>query len=321
MEIISVSNLTKNYRIVEREKGLRAAIGSLINRKYKTVEALKGINFTIEKGEIVGYIGPNGSGKTTTLKILSGLLTQTSGEVKVKGYIPFERKKDYKKIYSIVMGQKSQLWWDIPAIESFDLLSAIYEIPEEEYKERLDELTNILDVKEQIRKPVRNLSLGERMKMELIAALLHNPEILFLDEPTIGLDVVSQKSIRNFLKDINAKYNTTIILTSHYMKDIKELCNRVIVLNKGRVGFDGKISELNKAEESLKVFNITFKDEIKEDEIVKYGAIIEHNNNTFKVKVLDKNVKKFNMDLMKNYNIVDYRIEDVDIEDVIAEWF
>lgn len=254
MPFISVDQLAKNYRVFEKEEGIAGAVKSLFVRKYKEVEAVKGVSFTVEEGEIVGYIGPNGSGKTTTLKMLSGLIRPTYGTVEVGGFVPSERKKEFKKMFSIVMGQKNQLWWDLPAQESFELFRAVYEVDKKTYLKRKDMLTELLEVGDLLDKPVRTLSLGERMKMEIIGSLLHNPRLLLLDEPTLGLDIISQQKIRNFLKEINKEEKTTIVLTSHYMKDIEELCGRMIVINKGSIIYDGNLEGTDIENTVVKLF-------------------------------------------------------------------
>src|SRR3989338_8982134 len=229
--VITLSHLKKYYRVHEKEAGFMGSIRSLFVRKYQTVRAVDDLSFEIAEGELVGFIGPNGAGKTTTLKVLSGLLYPTSGFVSSLGYTPWDRKPAYQKQFSLVMGQKNQLWWDLPAIESFILNKEIYEVPAEKYKKTLDELVDLLEVRDILKIQVRKLSLGQRMKMELIAALIHSPKILFLDEPTIGLDVVMQKKMRDFIKEYNRRFKATIILTSHYMDDVKELCERVIIID------------------------------------------------------------------------------------------
>ncbi|UJF31580.1 ABC transporter ATP-binding protein [Paenibacillus hexagrammi] len=242
--MIEVRHLSKHYRVHEREPGFAASIRSLWNRKFRTVKAVEDISFTIPEGSIVAFLGPNGAGKTTTMKVLTGLLYPTSGEVSVGGFKPFEQKKEFKKQISLVMGQKSQLIWDIPAAETFLVNKVIYEIPEREYRETLNDLIELLELEEVIRKPVRQLSLGERMKCELAAALLHRPRIVFLDEPTIGLDVNMQEVMRRFIQDYNQKYRATILLTSHYMADVTALCERVLVIGKGKLLYDGDIAAL-----------------------------------------------------------------------------
>lgn len=242
--IISVNLLTKDYRIHNKQEGVRGSIRALAHRDYTTVHAVNNICLNIKPGELVGFIGSNGAGKTTTLKMLSGLLYPTSGSIEVLGHTPHKRDADFLRQISFIMGQKNQLWWDIPAIESFNLNRDIYEVPEKQYRAVLDELVDLLDIKDILHQQVRHLSLGQRMKCELVAALVHTPKVLFLDEPTLGLDVVTQQKIREFIKAYNKRHNATVILTSHYMDDVKEVCDRVIIIDKGAVLFDGKISNL-----------------------------------------------------------------------------
>lgn len=241
---IQVNELSKHFKMFKREAGLSGAFRSFFNRKYETFHALKDISVQIEDGEILGILGENGAGKTTLIKLLVGLLHPSSGEVSINGFTPWNRKSDFLKQISVVMGQKNQLWWDIPASESFLLNQKIYEIPEIQYKNTLDELVDLLSVREKLNVQVRRLSLGERMKMEFIAALLHKPKIVLLDEPTIGLDVISQLKIREFVKYYNEKYKTTFLLTSHYMHDIQALCKRVFVIHKGASLYDGDFNDL-----------------------------------------------------------------------------
>src|SRR5689334_17468838 len=242
--MIEVENLTRIFRTYKKQPGFWGGVKGLFKREFEETAAAKDISFDIAEGEFVGFLGPNGAGKTTTLKMLSGLIYPTSGTARVAGYDPTKRENAYRRLFALVLGQKNQLWWDLPAIESFNLLRAIYSIPEAEFKATLDELIALLDIGKKLNVMVRELSLGERMKMELIAALLHRPRVLFLDEPTIGLDVVSQKAVRNFLREYNRKHRVTILLTSHYMADIKELCERVIVIHKGAKIYDGALSRL-----------------------------------------------------------------------------
>ena len=241
---IQVNELSKHFKMFKREAGLSGAFRAFFNRKYETFHALKDISVRIEDGEILGILGENGAGKTTLIKLLVGLLHPSSGEVSINGFTPWNRKSDFLKQISVVMGQKNQLWWDIPASESFLLNQKIYEIPEIQYKNTLDELVDLLSVREKLNVQVRRLSLGERMKMEFIAALLHKPKIVLLDEPTIGLDVISQLKIREFVKYYNEKYKTTFLLTSHYMHDIQALCKRVFVIHKGASLYDGDFNDL-----------------------------------------------------------------------------
>ena len=244
MAIIEIKNLTKSFKIYKKEPGLKGALQSLFSRKYENKVAVNDVSFSIEEGELIGFIGPNGAGKTTTLKMLSGLLYPSAGTVSVLGSKPFDRKKDFLKQISLVMGQKNQLWWDLPPMDTFLLNKEIYEISDIDFKSRVEELSELLDVKEIMHVQVRKLSLGQRMKCELMAALLHRPKILFLDEPTIGLDVVVQQRVRHFIKDYNQKYKATILLTSHYMQDVKALCSRVIVINHGAIIYDGVLDDL-----------------------------------------------------------------------------
>ena len=244
---IQISNLTKSFKMFKRTAGLKGALKSFINRKYSNFFALKNITVEIEKGEIVGILGENGAGKTTLIKLMVGLLHPTEGEVIIDGHNPWKRNHEYLRNVAIVMGQKNQLWWDIPASESFLLNKHIYQIDDIIYNETLDELVDLLDVRDKLNVQVRRLSLGERMKMEIIAALLHRPSLVLLDEPTLGLDVISQSKIRDFVSYYNKKYNATFIITSHYTKDIQEMCERVLVLHNGEQMYDGKFNELIKA--------------------------------------------------------------------------
>jgi ABC-2 type transport system ATP-binding protein len=237
--MIEVQQLTRVFRTYKKRPGFWGGVQGLFHREFEETAAAKDVSFSIKEGEFVGFLGPNGAGKTTTLKMLSGLIYPTSGTARVAGFDPTKRENAYRRLFALVLGQKNQLWWDLPAIESFNLFRAIYAIPSDQFKTTLDELVALLDVGKKLSVMVRELSLGERMKMELIAALLHRPRVLFLDEPTIGLDVVSQKNLRQFLRDYNRRHRVTILLTSHYMADIQELCERVIVIHKGRKIYDG----------------------------------------------------------------------------------
>lgn len=242
MSIIEVKNLTKDYEYYKKAPGIWNSVKSLFYREKLYTEAVKNISFSVDEGELVGFLGPNGAGKTTTLKMLSGILYPTSGDALVLGYTPWERKKQYQKQFSIVMGQKNQLWWDLPAMDSFILNKEIYEVPDNQFSKTIDELAELLDIKDILDVQVRKLSLGQRMKCELIAALLHQPRVLFLDEPTIGLDFASQKKMREFIKTYNEQKKTTILLTSHYIEDIKALCKRVIIIDHGEIKYDGAFS-------------------------------------------------------------------------------
>lgn len=242
--MISVQNVKKYYKVAKRDKGLLQTIGSLFHRKYEIRKAVDDISFTIEKGEIVGFIGPNGAGKSTTIKMLSGILYPDNGEIKVKGYIPYKQRKQYVKNIGVVFGQKTQLNWDLPLIESFELMKYIYKIPQKMYEENLQKFTKLLDMEGFINQPVRQLSLGQRMRGDIVAALLHSPDIVFFDEPTIGLDVVAKEKIREFIKIMNQTEKTTIIFTTHDMQDIEKVCNRLIIIDSGKKVFDGGIEEI-----------------------------------------------------------------------------
>src|SRR6185312_5259252 len=244
MAVIEVQGLTKSFRTYKKKPGLGGALKGLFHREYEMTVAVRDVSFAIEQGELVGFLGPNGAGKTTTLKMLAGLLYPTNGGARVLGYVPWERKDGYRRQFALLLGQKNQLWWDLPARESLELNAKIYGIPKESFDSTIAEMTDLLAVKDKLGVMVRELSLGERMKMELIASLLHQPRVLFLDEPTIGLDVVSQKTVREFLRHHNATRKTTILLTSHYMADIQELCQRVIIIDHGTIFFDGRLDEV-----------------------------------------------------------------------------
>ncbi len=324
MAVISVSHLSKYYKVHQKEPGLAGSIKSLFSRKYYDVKAVDNISFEIEEGELIGFIGPNGAGKTTTLKTLSGLLYPTRGEVSVLGYIPWKRQPQFQKQFALVMGQKNQLWWDLPAIESFILNKEIYEVPDAQYKETLNELSELLEVKDLLKIQVRKLSLGERMKMELIAALIHSPKVLFLDEPTIGLDVVAQKKMRDFIKIYNQKYKATIILTSHYMDDVKELCKRVVIIDKGKIVFDGLLEEIVKKYADHKNLSVVFEKELNRkqlEHLETLGGIKEFSYPKLILQVPRENSNKVAAKLLQSYPVADLNIEESQIEDIIREVF
>ena len=321
MSVISVRHLKKYYRVHEKEPGLKGSIRSLFTRKYTQVKAVDNIDFTIEEGELVGFIGPNGAGKTTTLKVLSGLLYPTSGEVSVLGFNPWDRKAQFQKQFALVMGQKNQLWWDLPPMETFILNKEIYEVPDDQYKKTLDKLIELLDVKDILKIQVRKLSLGQRMKCELIAALLHNPKVLFLDEPTIGLDVVMQKVMRDFVKQYNRQFNSTIILTSHYMGDVKELCERVIIIDKGKILFDGKLQNVIDRFARNKIITVVFSRDIDQRKLAEFGNIKDYQFPRAKINVPRKDVAKLSAKLLRDFPVADLVIEEAPIEAIIREVF
>lgn len=262
--MIEVRDVKKYYKIAKREKGMAAAAGNLFNRKYETKRAVDDISFSIKKGEIVGFIGPNGAGKSTTVKILSGILYPDAGEVKVGGFIPYKQRKQYVKNIGVVFGQKSQLNWDLPLIESFELMKFIYKIPQKKYEENLRLFSKLLDMEEFINQPVRQLSLGQRMRGDIVASLLHSPEIVFLDEPTIGLDVVAKERIREFVRYMNETERTTIIFTTHDMQDIEKVCDRLIIIDKGKKIYDGSIEEIKNRYANIKTIELLLEDGRKE---------------------------------------------------------
>lgn len=321
MAIISVKNLTKSYQSYKKEAGMMGSLKSLVKREFFEKKAVDSISFEIEEGELVGFIGPNGAGKTTTLKCLSGLLYPTSGELSVMGYVPHNRKEDFLKQMSIVMGQKNQLWWDLPAIESYILNKEIYEIPKKEFDRTLNELTELLDVKNILNVQVRKLSLGQRMKMELIGSLLHRPKVLFLDEPTIGLDVFVQKKLRDFIRDYNERYKATIILTSHYMQDVKELCNRVIVINYGKLIYDGSLKDIVKKYSPEKRIIIILSEAVEREKLEKFGRIEENDFPKVVLSVPLQDYKKVAAKLLEDFPVEDLNIEDPAIEGVIRDIF
>jgi ABC-2 type transport system ATP-binding protein len=321
MDIISVKNLKKYYQVHQKEPGLTGSIKALFKRQYEEVKAVDGLSFEIKEGELIGFIGPNGAGKTTTLKCLSGLLYPTSGKLEVLGFKPWDRKHEFLKQISLVMGQKNQLWWDLPAMETFILNKEIYEIPDKKFKKVLHDLVELLEVQDILKIQVRKLSLGQRMKCELIAALLHSPKVLFLDEPTIGLDVVMQKKMRDFIKIYNHKYQATIILTSHYMGDVKELCRRVIIIDQGRILFDGPLSAIVRKYADYKLIKIVFDKEIDGKRLEKIARVKAYSFPRAVLMVKRGISNTAAAELLKNFPIADLNIEEPSIEDIIREVF
>jgi len=329
--MIEVNQLTRVYRTYKKQPGFWGGVKGLFRREFEETAAAKDISFSIKEGEFVGFLGPNGAGKTTTLKMLSGLIYPTSGSARVAGFDPTKRESAYRRLFALVLGQKNQLWWDLPAIESFNLLRAIYALPPAQFKETLDELVDLLDVRAKLNVMVRELSLGERMKMELIAALLHRPRVLFLDEPTIGLDVISQKAVRNFLRDYNRRHRVTILLTSHYMADIKALCERVIVIHKGRKIYDGALDRLESSSGSRKKI-ITFLPAIDTENVnappafpdtwqSRHGETTRDDEGKFTLRVPSEQVVAVSQEILTTGPVADITIEDVPLEDVISELF
>ena len=314
MNAISVKNLNKVFTYYEKKEGFQHSLKNLLVRKQKTKEAVKNISFDIDSGDIIGFLGPNGAGKTTTLKMLSGILYPTSGEVHVLGYCPWKRQKEFKMKYSMVLGQKSQLWPDLPGSETFRLNQYIYEVDERKCKMLLDELTEYLDVKHLLNVQVRRLSLGERMKLELIASLIHSPQLIFLDEPSIGLDLVSQKKIRSFIRYWNEQYKTTVMITSHYMKDIEDLCERVIVINGGEKLYDGSLSDVNYMFKDIKIVNLELSSEIDDMKLGKFGVITKKDGLNCTMEVNRENLHEFIGYVTQKLNIKDISISDIPVE-------
>ncbi len=321
MAIIEIDKLVKSYRVYQKREGLLEAIRGLYHRDYRDIHAVKSIDLRVEQGEFVAFLGPNGAGKTTTLKLLSGVIYPTSGSVKVMGYVPWERHNEYRRRFALVMGQKNQLWWDLPAQESFRLHQQIYRIDPTDYQKMLDELTSLLDVSKLLGRPVRELSLGERMKMELIAALLHAPDILFLDEPTIGLDVVAQRNIQQFLKFYQEKRNITILLTSHYMKDIVALCRRVVVIAQGQIKYDGSLSGIVDGFSGDKIVTLQLAENQSAGGLELLGDILSIELPRVKLKCKRSDVARVLAEVLKRFQIDDVAVEDPPLEEVIASLF
>jgi ABC-2 type transport system ATP-binding protein len=312
---VHVAELRKIFDVPEREAGLRAAAKGLVRRRTRKVEAVAGVSFDIEPGEIVGFLGPNGAGKTTTLKMLSGLLYPTDGEALVLGHVPSKREKDFLRGITLVMGNRNQLQWDLPALDSFELNRAIYRVPREDFVPTRDELIELLDVAELVRKPVRQLSLGERMKVEIVGSLLHQPQVLFLDEPTIGLDVTMQKRIRAFVAEYNRRHGATVLLTSHYMADVQALCKRVVVIHHGRILYDGALTGLAEQFAAYKTIGVAL--ENGNVELERYGEVIHRDGDWVTLRVPKAETSQVAARLLADQSVLDLNIEDPPIEDVI----
>ena len=321
MSIVVASHLYKHYKVHQKEPGMVGSLKSLFKRKHETVKAVDDVSFKIEEGELVGFIGPNGAGKTTTLKCLSGLLYPDGGFTSVLGFTPWDRRPEFLKQISFVMGQKSQLWWDLPPMETFLLNKEVYEIPGAKFNQTLNELVEVLEVKDILKVQSRKLSLGQRMKCELIAALLHRPKVLFLDEPTIGLDVVMQKKIRDFIKIYNEKYKSTIILTSHYMGDVKELAKRVVIIDKGKIVFDGGLDEIIEKYADHKLISVVFGKRVERERLAKIAEIKSFSPLKASLMVKRSDVPEVAAKLLGKFSIEDLNIEEPAIEDIIRELF
>lgn len=322
MSFIKVDNITKTFKVAKRNSGLKAALKSFFKREYQYIDAVKGISFEIKKGEIVGYIGPNGAGKSTTIKMLSGILLPTNGSIRVHGLDPVKNRKKYVSKIGVVFGQRSQLTWDIPAEDTFDLLRDIYKLDDVEYQKTKNELVKLLKIEEIIKKPVRTLSLGERMRCEIASSLLHKPEILFLDEPTIGLDALSKKIVREFIKKINKENKVTVILTTHDMADIASLARRIILIGKGTILYDGSLTKLKNKYGSYKNIKIFTKDNIKNLSIE--GITKKSKKDDCYSFTIDSNalsISTFLSNVTKEYSVDDIEIENENIDDIILKLY
>lgn len=321
MPTISVKNLTKSFTYYKKEPGLIGSFKALLKRKKLSTNAVDSISFDIKEGEFVGFVGPNGAGKTTTLKMLSGILYPTSGEVSVLDFKPFERKREFQKQFALVMGQKNQLWWDLPPMESYLLNKEIYEIPDKVYKKNLEQLVELLNIKDTLNIQVRKLSLGERMKCELTGALLHSPRVIFLDEPTIGLDVISQKNIRDFLTEYNRVSKATIILTSHYMEDIRRLCDRVMIIDHGKLLYDGSYTNLTKRYADTKRLEIVLKHKVDLENLSKFGHVIEKRELMVSISVPREKSAETTAHILEHYPVEDLSVHEESMEDIVSEIF
>lgn len=321
MNAVEIRNLQKSYQVYQKQEGLLASIKGLFHREYREVAAVKGIDLDVAQGEFVAFLGPNGAGKTTTLKLLSGVISPSGGEARVLGHVPWLRENEYRRRFALVMGQKNQLWWDLPAQESFLLHQKIYRIEPAEFARSRDELCDLLDVGQLLGRPVRELSLGERMKMELIAALLHSPDVLFLDEPTIGLDVIAQHNIQKFLKYYQQARKITILLTSHYMKDVAALCRRVVIIANGQIIYDGSLAGIVDKFSGHKILSLQFADGRMPSDLARYGDVLEIVEPKARLRVDRGNISKVLASVLANNTLEDISVEDPPLEEVIAQLF
>jgi ABC-2 type transport system ATP-binding protein len=321
MPIIESKGLSKTYRVYQKKEGLLGALRGLLHREYKQVKAVEEVRFTIEPGEIVGFLGPNGAGKTTTLKMLAGLIYPTSGSANVLGHIPWQREDAFRRRFALVMGQKNQLWWDLPAADSFQLHREIYSLPTAQFERTLGELTELFGVKDLTRQPVRELSLGERMKMELIAALLHQPRLLLLDEPTIGLDVIAQVTIQKCLREYNTTRGVTILLTSHYMRDVEALCKRVLVITHGKLVYDGPLTGISERFGHDKLVKLHFEGSDSPDGLEQFGEITSRQGPIVDLKVDRNRIAEVLAVILERHTVVDMSIQDPPLDQMIARVF
>jgi ABC-2 type transport system ATP-binding protein len=321
MAIIEIQRLAKSYQVYQKREGLLASIAGLFHRRYRNVEAVRGIDLSVEQGEFVAFLGPNGAGKTTTLKLLSGVINPTSGTARVMGHVPWRRENAYRRRFALVMGQKNQLWWDLPAAESFRLHQQIYCVDPAQFHKTRDDLAQMLQVGHLLSQPVRELSLGERMKMELIAALLHSPDVLFLDEPTIGLDVIAQHNIQTFLREYQQRRQVTILLTSHYMKDVIALCRRVVIIALGEIIYDGSLEGIIDRFGGQKIITLQLADGRVPPDLDRYGEVLSRQPPRAKLRVPRTVVPEVLGSLLAAHPVQDVSVEDPPLEEVIAEMF
>lgn len=319
--MITVEHLKKDFTYYKKHTGLKGSLHNIFHRESLTKEAVRDISFSVGKGEMIGFLGPNGAGKTTTLKMLSGILYPTGGKVEVDGYVPWERKNEFKRRISIVMGQKNQLWWDLPASDSFYLNKCIFGVDDGSYRDIIMELSELLDVKELLNVQVRRLSLGERMKMEILAALIHRPDILFLDEPTIGLDILSQKKIWEFLKAYNEQWKTTVIITSHYMADIEALCDRTVIINQGQLVYDGKLGDINRILGEKKLLSVKTSAAVGLESWKAFGVVRELNEAGPVLEVPREKVKEVLGAILSGFAVEDFTVTDIPLEESIARFY
>lgn len=321
MSMITVEHLKKDFSFYKKNVGIRGSVKNLFHREMLIKEAVKDVSFCVEKGEMIGLLGPNGAGKTTTLKMLSGILYPTAGKVDVDGFVPWERKNEYKRRISIVMGQKNQLWWDLPASDSFYLNKCIFDVADGDYRRVVEELSELLDVKDLLNVQVRRLSLGERMKMEILAALIHEPDILFLDEPTIGLDILSQQKIREFLKLYNQEKKTTVIITSHYMADIEALCERTVIINQGQLVYDGGLSDIDHVFGDRKLLSVKTDGTVTREQLEVFGRVRELNLAGAVLEVPKHKIKETITTILTTLPVEDFTVKEIPLEESIAMFF
>ncbi|MFO0909422.1 MAG: ATP-binding cassette domain-containing protein [Isosphaeraceae bacterium] len=321
MAIIEAEGLAKTYRVFQKREGLLGAVRGLVRREYKEVKAVDGVSFRIEPGEMVAFLGPNGAGKTTTLKMLSGLIYPSAGDARVLGHVPWQREDAFRRQFALVMGQKNQLWWDLPAADSFQLHRELYSIPPDRFNATLNELTELLGVSQLTRQAVRELSLGERMKMELIAALLHQPQLLLLDEPTIGLDVVAQVAIQKCLRDYHTRHGVTMLLTSHYMRDVEALCSRVLVITHGSLVYDGPLSGITERFGASKVIKLQFAEGVVPTDLERFGEVTRRDGPSADLKVDRAQIAEVLGAILDAHAVADISVQDPPLEQVIARVF